>query len=39
MWSLLTELSVENVSVSDVFLLNDELIIQRLENMITVSTY
>lgn len=39
MWSLLTELSVENVSVSNVFLLNDELIIQRLENMITVSTY
>ena len=39
MWSLLTELSVENVSVSDVFLLNDELIIQRLENMITASTY
>lgn len=39
MWSLLTELSVENVSVSNVFLLNDELIIQRLETMITVSTY
>ena len=39
MLSLLTELSVENVSVSNVFLLNDELIIQRLENMITVSTY